>query len=45
VVFVETNFRVTEPAVVVIPIMIFGAVSPFDVNITLEIDAASATGN
>jgi hypothetical protein len=45
VVFAETTFRVTEPAVVAIPIIIFGAVSPFDVNITVEIDAASATGN
>ena len=42
--FFETNFQVTEPAVVEILIIFFGAVQPFDVNITVEIDFASATG-
>ena len=42
--FLETRFQVTEPAMVEILITIFGAVSPFDVNITVEIDFASATG-
>ena len=42
--FLETNFQVTEPAVLEIQITFFGAISPFDVNITVEIDFASATG-
>ena len=42
--FLETNFQVTEPAVLEIQITFFGAISPFDVNITVEIDFTSATG-
>ena len=42
--FLETNFQVTEPAVLEIQITFSGAISPFDVNITVEIDFASATG-
>ena len=43
--FLERNFLVTEPAVVEIQIAFLGAVSPFDVNITVEIaDFTSATG-
>ena len=41
--FIETNFQVTEPAMVEILITFFGAPQPFDANITVEIDFASAT--
>ena len=42
--FPQRNFFVTEPAVVEIQIAFSGGVLPFDVNITVEIDVATASG-
>lgn len=38
------NYAVVEPAVVDVQIIFFGAISPFDVNVTVEVDFASAAG-
>ena len=42
--FPQRNFFVTEPAVVEIQIAFSGGVLPFDINVTVEIDVATATG-